>query len=115
MVVKLNQTKDGDGDQLFFDPDFCNSIEYLIPYLILNTGNSTLPLTQGDNLQSKYDFYRILAKKTALQRCYWWITMRINGYIQPTDYQGDRSAIILPDIGYLSSLATSYRTIHPVT
>ena len=114
MATQLSQSVTGDGDQLYYDPGFCNSIEYLIPYLILNTGNSTVPLVKADNLQAKYDFYRILAKKTTLQRCFWWITLRMNGYVQPSDYLGDRDSIIIPDTSYLGSLLVQYKTINPV-
>lgn len=116
MPTKLNQTQSSDGDDLFYDLKFLNTLEYLLPYLILNVGNSTLNLSQIDNIQSKYDFYRILAKKTtSLPRCYWWITMRMNGYVQSSDYLGDRTSIIVPDLNYLNTLATNYKTINPVS
>ncbi len=115
MAVKLAETTQADGDQLFFDSDFKNALEYMIPSIVDRGGNSVITIDRAENFAAKYDFYRILAKKMpTLPRAYWWITMRVNGIASPEQYQGDMDSIIIPALDYLNQLATSYRTIRPV-
>lgn len=104
---------DGDGNQHLYTPEFRNEFEYLIPTILNQRAQyRTIEIEQSDRLQAEGDFYRICAKKSGLNRAYWWYMLRINGMYSPTDFTGDRMRkdVLVPMPDYIDSLLQIYLT-----
>lgn len=110
-------SKDGDGAGGFFDATFRSELEAIFPY-ILNTPSimniATVPLTleRGSINRANRDFYQICARDAKLERCYWWIMLRLNGYEHPNQFHSSElvESVLMPTPAYFTSLLQQYMT-----
>ena len=101
----------GDGDATFYDANFMNFLESILPQLSDVGSANVIAVDRSVALACRGNFYRLLTKninESQIPRQYWWIILRVNGLISPDDYTGESSHIIMPDVEYLGTLAAKY-------
>ena len=121
IMGSIFKNKDGDGKSGFFDPTFRAELEAMFHY-ILNTpevysiATTPLSLDRASIYRANRDFYQICSRDAKLDRCYWWIMLRLNGFTHPNQFNSDEltESVIMPTPSYFDELLTQYMTTKPV-
>lgn len=98
-------------DQIFFDPDFRCVIEKHLTLLRSNTNTTTFPITEQVAEQWTGDFYGLLQSiKSNIDRSFYWIILRMNGYISSDQYDGKKINLVIPDINQVNKIVDKYKS-----
>lgn len=97
------------GPTRFFSSSFRRTLMDHID--IIKSAVSTQPMVYDANAayHCKGDLY-LLFRTIQLAPKYWWITMKVNGYNSPEEFDGEYVNMILPDISYIDNLYRIHNT-----
>ncbi len=112
-VSSLFNTLPAQNTQIAFEDGFRNMLEDHIPVLLLATGTTTQTVDPATAYQFNNDFYGLI---TTLGVVWYmqWITMRMNGYTDPSEYRSDNLSVIIPPISVINQLLNAYQTVSSV-
>jgi hypothetical protein len=102
------------GDDTYYQDSFRNAIEDNLPGLIADSTTQTRTVSPDVGLANKYDFYGLLTDM-AIPMQYQWVTMRMNGYRSPADYQGDLINILVPSSTRIDNIRRLQQTSTTIT
>ena len=99
--------------QVAFEDGFRNMLEDHIPVLPLASGTTTQNVDPAVAYQFNNDFYGLIATLGVVWYMQW-ITMRMNGYTDPSEYTSDNLSIVIPPISVINQLLNVYQNISSV-
>lgn len=99
------------GPDVFYAPEFRNTLEYHIPSLKTSDQTTVLIIKPAEALQFRGDYFSLLAQY-AIPPHYHWVVMRCNDYYSPMEFTESDLKIIVPDFGALDQLQQIYSTSH---
>lgn len=93
------------------DQMWMRTLESLLPTIRSRIDNSAFSVSPALALKYQGDFYGLLLEnKIAAQ--YHWITMRLNDMTTPTEYDGTKQIIFVPNTGYIDQQYVLYITLY---
>ncbi len=95
---------------MYYDPSFQRMLRDHLVRIRESVGTQPMVLTTNIAHHCKGDLYMVF-RQMGLSPKYWWITMVINNYSSPEQYDGERTNFILPDIEYIDELYQMYNTV----
>lgn len=106
-MSRLDQLVRTDVDPKVSDSAFKQMLEdHLSTFMVRST--DILELTPGQVVRCRGDFYAILTENS-IDRKLFFITMRINGYHSPTDYEGTKNTITIANRQLFETLLQKYK------
>lgn len=81
---------------VYYTAEFMNDIEGNLPFLLKNPSESMLRISAQKANMYKGDLVGLLVAE-GMPASMHWITIRMNGYLCSTDYEGERTEFILPN------------------
>ena len=99
--------------QIVFDDGFRNMLEDHIPNLLANGGTTNQTVDPATAYQFNNDFYGLL-DSIGVPWYLQWITLRMNGYTDPSDYTNDNLSIVIPPSSALNQLLNIYQSVSSV-
>ncbi len=99
--------------QVVFDDAFRNMLEDHLPWLLASSGSSPQTVDPATAYQFNNDFYGLL-DTLGVPWYMQWITLRINGYTDPSDYTNDNLTIIVPPSATVNQLLNLYQSVSSV-
>lgn len=84
------------GDDNFHTYAFRNTLENHLNILKNSNDVTVINIDRNDLLRYNYDLYGLL-KKYNVDPQLWWITMRVNGMVDPRSYGGMKETLIIPN------------------
>lgn len=97
-------------DEYYTHPDFLIMLESHLEYLRINNVGF-LPITNQQNIKFAGDLYGILNEKN-IDKKFHYIISRLNNYNSSSDYKGDKSELLLPDVYKIEELNRIFSTEH---
>ena len=105
--MKVDDYMVNSGNSDYFNPLFRYTLEAHVPYLVGLPSTRSISVDPHDTIVYNQDLYGYLLAVGVLQ-CYHWITMRVNGYFSPTEFDSSATLILIPNSNELESLRQSW-------
>ena len=101
--MRLFKLAKSTGPQTYYDPKMRNILEDHLSILIAQANPTLIELPPG--IANKYlgDLNGCLSA-AGIAPEQWWVIGRMNGYINPTDYDGIKTTFLAPDITLLGRI-----------
>ncbi len=99
--------------QIIFDDKFRNVMEDHIPALLANGNTIIQSVDPATAYEFSNDFYGLL-DSLGVPWYMQWITLRVNGLSDPSDYTSDKTAIIIPPSAFINQLLNLYQNVNSV-
>lgn len=93
----------------YFDPKFRQVLEEHLALIKAQPNNRTMSLTPIQALRYKGDFYGLL-NEFQIPDYMKWITLRVNGFISPSDGHENIGIVTLVDPQYIRRIYNTHRT-----
>lgn len=95
MVMSINKLARRSGDDIYYNPKFRRFFEFYLSDLRNDSNPELIPV--DPNLLYKYegDFYGLFSI-LGIRNNYHWITLRLNGFLDPMDTPSELPFIISP-------------------
>lgn len=100
-----------DRDWISNSEDFRRMITHYIPLLgRTDMGARIIAVDDATAYRNQGKFYKLLASQNSviIRNDMYWITMRVNGYDCPEDYDGVKTTFIMPDQRLYDSIVHTY-------
>lgn len=111
-LLRLRDSLQVDGPDVFYDQTFRDVLEMHIPYFRANYTHSLTVETPAAQ-RHQGDFQGLLIELGVAPR-YHWFTMRLNGLHNPTEYDKEMLTVLIPEFSAIETLKTRHRTQHKV-
>lgn len=105
--ITLNTNDNGRN----FSQSWMRTLETLLPTIQARSDTDFMQVTPVDALKYQGDFYGLLQFKL-VQPKYHWIVLRMNGMVNPTDYDGQETTFLLPNYGFVDEQFRLYQTLY---
>lgn len=95
--------------QVYCDQGFRDTVESVLSIIKANPNNRTVAVESGKAYKYEYDFYGLLSSlgvPTSLH----WLTLRVNGYRDPRDFEHSHTQLIIPTEDDLNYIRRMYKT-----
>jgi len=105
--MQIHQLADSTGSHIYYDPNYHVWYESFKPYM----DNKLSALNIEPAIAYKYqgDFYGLL-DHLSIPKQYHRSVMVVNGLTNSTDYDGEKTVVIVPDYNFLDMLKSLYVT-----
>jgi hypothetical protein len=80
--------------------NFNKQLELMIPIILRNKKFNIYQIDNLDSYKYEGDFFTLLSK-IGIPYQFHWITLRINNYYSPSEFNGDNKFILIPDLKFL--------------
>lgn len=95
------------GPAVFYDNDFRVIIETHLEWLRRHPATQLISVEADIMHKNQYDLYGLLSDLKVVKSNHW-ITMRMNDYTNPNQYDEGHDTLLIPDQGVVTTLTTSY-------
>lgn len=107
-VFSVQNLREPSGEPEFYEPGFRTVIEDHLDYLRNLEGTRILRVEPAEAWRWRFNFYGLLKYKKLDER-YRWIILRVNGLINPLDFDGTQTHFKIPDGAVMDRLLQTYR------
>lgn len=108
MTLSVTSLREDSGDDIFYTEDFRRMIEQHRIYLQTADGYDHRLIPEGEAWRWRYDFYGLLGHLN-IPEYLRWIYLRVNDMINPADYSGLNTTILIPSITAIQNLTAIFR------
>lgn len=102
------------GPNVYYNEQFRTMIEFHLPFLRAKVSTVAAAIPGNLGLRYQNDFYGLLYEIKIKPHLHW-ITLRLNGMSDPSEFQLDRVRILIPDENEIDALRTTFTTLHKIT
>lgn len=111
MANTINKLMRSSGPETYYNPSFCRLLETYLPYIFNNPDNTILTVKPHDLYKYEGDVYGLLAANGVPSE-YRWVTMRINGLVNPAMTPDEIGYLIIPSINVLRDIKNIFKTTY---
>lgn len=111
-INRLSNTPVGStGREIYFSQSFRNEIEANLQYLITNANPARLTVTDAEAYMYRGDLLGLFNSKGVSEK-HQWITLRMNGYLCASDFDGTQTTFIVPAEGIIASIERRFTALY---
>ena len=107
MTLKVSLLKQEIGDTNLYSTSFRRLIEDHLEYIREHSSTTIKPVLGSIAVKYNGDLYGLLIHLRVSQELHW-ITMRVNNFHSPTDYNNELISLVIPNIKLIKTLLSKY-------
>lgn len=109
MTMPLVADIPSEGAAIYYDPGWMRMIETHLNWLLSRQDNELITIAEGTAYKYEGDFFGLMAEINVMP-AYWFLLMRMNGMMAPTDYRLEMQTLLKPTFSNVDNLTSVYRT-----
>lgn len=109
MASALSGMIASEGEAVFYEEQLRHVFEDHLDYFIKHEETEQLTIDPHQAYKYEGDMYGLFLA-LSIPREYYWITMRMNGFSTPTDFDGESRSLLIPPRNAVRSVVQTYRT-----
>lgn len=109
MALSINKLEANEGGAGYYDPGFTRYLESYLMHLKGLANNQMHPVDSHTLYKYEGDLYGLF-DVLGIPRHLHWITMRMNNFTSPTQFNGELYTIIAPTEGVINNILQKFTT-----
>lgn len=109
MTASLNSLSRNSGPSIYYDVGFRNMLEDHLEWLHEHANTQQVEIEDPQIIKHKGDFYGLLTE-LSIPAHLQWLILRINGFMDPAEYDGSLKLVTVPSDTTVDRLRLRYLT-----
>lgn len=95
----------------FSEQLWMRTVETLLPIIRARPDSTTITVSPAQALKFQGDLYGLL-QVSGVPEQHLWTVMRLNGYNNPVEYNGDQQIFVIPNYSFIDEQMRLYKTLY---